>query len=54
MTRTFHLLKVESYKLTYSEKEYCDRDISIQELTDAIKSMKPNNHLGQMALHQNN
>ena len=28
--------------LTYSEKEYCDRDISIQDLTDAIQSMQLN------------
>ena len=41
MTNTFYLLEVESFQLIYYEKEYCDRDISIQELTDAIKSMKP-------------
>ena len=27
-------------------KECCDRDTSIQELTDAIKSMKPNKSPG--------
>ena len=32
MISTFHPLEVESYKLMYSEKEYCDRDISIQKL----------------------
>ena len=42
MTITFHLLEAESYKHTCYEKEYCDRDISIQELTDAIKLIKPN------------
>ena len=46
MTSHFHLLEVESYKLTYSEKEYCDGDISIQELSDAIKSMKSNKSPG--------
>ena len=46
MTSTFHLLEVESYKLTHSAKEYCDRDISMQELTDAIKLMKPNKSPG--------
>ena len=50
MISTFHLLEVESYKLTYSEKEYCDRDISIQELTDAIKSMKSNKSPGSDGL----
>ena len=42
MTSTFHLLENEGYELTYSEREYCNRDISIQEPTEAIKSMKPN------------
>ena len=53
MASTFHLLEVENYKLTYFAKEYCDRDISIQELTDAIKLMKPNKSPGLMALQQN-
>ena len=50
MTSTFHLLEVEGYMLIYSEKEYCNRDISIQELTDAIKSMKPNKSPGSDGL----
>ena len=39
-------MEVENYKFTHSEKMYFDRDISIQELTDTIKSMKPNKSPG--------
>ena len=43
-------MEVGSYRLTYSEKEYCDGDISIEELTDAIKSRKPNKSPGSDGL----